>query len=53
MFQIYIDNLEDFLIFVDIIKGKDLDEEKLKKLTRILNRDSKELQTAVDSEKGK
>ncbi len=53
MFQVYIDSLEDFLVFIDIVKGKDMDEEKLKKLTKILNKDSKELQTAVNTEKGK
>lgn len=53
-FKIEINSLEDFIVFVSIIRGEDLpDIKKIKALTTELNTDSNILQKAIDSQKEK
>ena len=47
-FHLHIDSIEDFVKFVAVITGEDLDSEDIKKLTEELNKDSDAL---IEAEK--
>jgi hypothetical protein len=49
MFKLEITNIHDFLLFVNIIRGKDLDAEEVARLTAQLNKSSDNLQKAVNN----
>lgn len=52
MFEIKISGIDDFMAFVAIIRGEELDFQKLKKFTKELNKDSDALIKAENENKG-
>lgn len=48
MFRLEITSLDEFIKFVNLIRGEDLDAEKLKSLTDALNKDADAL---IEAEK--
>jgi hypothetical protein len=50
MFKIEIDSIEDFITFVNIIRGDNPDNTKIENLTKELNKDSDELIKAEEAQ---
>jgi len=53
MFELRITSIEDFMAFVAVIKGENLDMQKLKAFTKELNKDSSILIEAENAQKEK
>jgi len=51
-FHFEINCFEDFVSFIAIIRGKEIDLDEIKKLTSQINKDDKTLQTAINKNKG-
>lgn len=52
MFRIEITSLKEFQLFVDIIKGKDLNEQEIAEITGEVTRDTKALEEAINKAQG-
>ena len=50
-FHFEINSFEDFVSFIAIIRGKEIDFNEIKKLTKELNQSDKTLQNAIDKNK--
>lgn len=51
MFKIEITSIQDFLVFVNVIRNKDLNVTELSELVKTLNESSTEVQEAVNAYK--
>lgn len=51
MFEIRITSLREFMIFVDIIKGKEVNEDLLREITKDLTKSTQTLENAVEQGK--
>lgn len=51
MFEIKITSLREFMIFVDIIKGKEVNEDLLREITKDLTKSTQTLENAVEQGK--
>ncbi len=52
MFKLEITSLSEFILFVKFIKGEDLTEEELQKITATIQMDTEKLKKAVESQRG-
>lgn len=51
MFKLEINCIEDFLIFVNVIRNEDLNSDKIKELIKSINESDSRLREAVNSQK--
>lgn len=53
MIRFEFNSLDDFIRFVEIIRGKETDTNELKELTKDISKSDDALQKAINSQKGK
>jgi len=51
-FELRITSLHEFLTLVRVIRGQDLNDEDIQKLTQIITKDTESLKKAIDSQTG-